>query len=206
MDYEKLKSAAETITMPEEVKRRIVRNCKTQILNSRKEIIMKTNKNNTFIKKPAAVFVAVALCLSLSVTALAATGVLQGFFQDITDYRGAVVGTSYEQATDEIGMDVTVNGNELTALATFANPQMAPYSEAEKLGIAAYQIVDANGKVAAEGAAESTEIVNGQAAINIKLDDIESGSYKLIVTAFVTEKKADQPLNISGAWECAFTK
>lgn len=206
MDYEKLKSAAETITMPEEVKRRIVRNCKTQILNSRKEIIMKTNKNNTFIRKPAAVFVAVALCLSLSVTALAATGVLQGFFQDITDYRGAVVGTSYEQATDEIGMDVTVNGNELTALATFANPQMAPYSEAEKLGIAAYQIADANGKVVAEGAAESTEIVNGQAAINIKLDDIESGSYKLIVTAFVTEKKADQPLNISGAWECAFTK
>ena len=206
MDYEKLKAAAETITMPEEVKRRIVRNCKTQILNSRKEIVMKTNKNNTFIRKPAAVFVAVALCLSLSVTALAATGVLQGFFQDITDYRGAVVGTSYEQATDEISMDVTVNGNELTALATFINPQMAPYSEAEKLGIAAYQIVAANGKVVAEGTAESSEIVNGQAAINIKLDDIESGSYKLVVTAFVTEKKADQPLNMSGTWECAFSK
>ena len=167
---------------------------------------MKTNKNNTFIRKPAAVFVAVALCLSLSVTALAATGVLQGFFQDITDYRGAVVGTSYEQATDEISMDVTVNGNELTVIATFANPQMAPYSEAEKLGIAAYQVVDANGKVVAEGAAESTEIVNGKAAVNIKLDGIDRGSYKLIVTAFVTEKKADQPLNISGAWECAFTK
>ena len=206
MDYERLKSAAETITMPEEVKRRIVRNCKTQILNSRKEIVMKTNKKNTFIRKPAAVFVAVALCLSLSVTALAATGVLQGFFHDITDYHGAVVGTSYEQATDEISMDVTVNGNELTALVSFINPQMVPYSEAEKLGIAAYQVVDANGRVVAEGAAESTKIVNGQAAINIMLDEIESGNYKLIVTAFVTEKKADQPLNISGAWECAFTK
>ena len=206
MDYEKLKSAAETITMPEEVKRRIVRKCKTQISDSRKEIVMKTNNNNTFIRKPAAVFVAVALCLSLSVTALAATGVLKGFFQDITNWSGAVVGTSYEQATDEISMDVTVNGNELTALATFINPQMAPYSEAEKLGIAAYQIVDANGKVVAEGAAESTKIVNGQAAINIKLNDIGSGSYKLIVTAFVSEKKADQPLNINGNWEYAFTK
>lgn len=206
MDYEKLKSAAETITMPEEVKRRIVRNCKTQISNLRKEIVMKTNKNNTFTRKPAAVFVAVALCLSLSVTALAATGVLQGYFRDITNWQGAIVGTSYEQATDEIGMEVTVNGNELTVMATFANPQMAPYSEAEKLGIAAYQVVDANGKVVAEGAAESTEIVNGQAAVNIKLDGIDRGSYKLIVTAFVTEKKADQPLNISGAWECAFTK
>ena len=205
MDYEKLKSAAETITMPEEVKRRIVRKCKTQISDSRKEIVMKTNNNNTFIRKPAAVFVAVAFCLSLSVTALAATGVLKGFFQDITNWSGAVVDTSYEQATDEISMDVTVNGNELTALATFINPQMAPYSEAEKLSIAAYQIVDANGKVVAAGAAESTKIVNGQAAINIKLNDIGSGSYKLIVTAFVSEKKADQPLNINGNWECAFT-
>lgn len=205
MDYEKLKSAAETITMPEEVKRRIVRKCKTQISDSRKEIVMKTNNNNTFIRKPAAVFVAVAFCLSLSVTALAATGVLKGFFQDITNWSGAVVDTSYEQATDEISMDVTVNGNELTALVTFINPQMAPYSEAEKLSIAAYQIVDANGKVVAAGAAESTKIVNGQAAINIKLNDIGSGSYKLIVTAFVSEKKADQPLNINGNWECAFT-
>lgn len=206
MDYEKLKSAAETITMPEEVKSRIIRNCKTQISNSRKEIIMKTNKNNTFFRKPAAVFVAVALCLSLSVTALAAKGVLQGFFQDITDYRGAVVGTSYEHAADEIAMNVTVNGDELTVLATFADPQMVPYVYAERLGIAAYSIVDTNGKVVKEGAAESIEVVNGQAAVSIQLDGIDSGSYKLIVTAFVSEKKADQPLNINGNWECAFTK
>lgn len=206
MDYEKLKSAAETITMPEEVKRRIIKNCKTQISNSRKEIIMKTNKNNTFFRKPAAVFVAVALCLSLSVTALAAKGVLQGFFQDITDYRGAVVGTSYEHAADEIAMNVTVNGDELTVLATFADPQMVPYVYAERLGIAAYSIVDTNGKVVKEGAAESIAVVNGQAAVSIQLDGIDSGSYKLIVTAFVSEKKADQPLNINGNWECAFTK
>ena len=167
---------------------------------------MKTNQNNTFIRKPAAVFVAVALCLSLPVTALAATGVLKGFFQDITNWQGAVVGTSYEQATDEIGVNVTVNGNELTVLATFADPQMIPYVYAEKLGIAAYQIVDANNKVVKEGAAESTEIVNGQAAVSIQLDDIDSGSYNLIITAFVSEKKADQPMNINGNWECAFTK
>jgi len=206
VDYEKLKSAAETITMPEEVKHRIVRNCKTQISNSRKGIIMKTNKNNTFIRKPAAVFVAVALCLSLSVTALAATGVLQGHFRDITNWQGAIAGTSYEQATDEIGMEVTVNGNELTALVTFFNSQDLPYRETEKLGIAAYRIVDANGNVVKEGTAESTKVTNGQAAVSIRLDGIDGGSYKLIVTAFVSEKKADQPLNINGNWECAFSK
>jgi len=206
MDYEKLKSAAETITMPEEVKRRIARNCKTKISNSRKEIIMKTNNSPTFFRKPAAVFVAAALCLSLTVTTLAATGVLKGYFRDITNWQGAIVGISYEQATDEIGMELTVNSNELTALVTFLNPQDLPCRETEKLGIAAYGIVDANGDVVKEGAAESTEVVNGQAAVSIKLDDIDSGNYKLIVTAFVSEKKADQPLHLNGHWECAFTK
>lgn len=206
MDYEKLKSAAETITMPEEVKRRIVRNCKTQISNSRKEIVMKTNKNNTFFRKPATAFAVLAICLSLSVTAVAASGVLKGYFRDITNWNGAIVGTSYEQATDEISMNVTVNGNELTALATFSVPQEYPYREIEQLGIAAYRIVDANGAAVKEGAAESTKVTNGQAAVSIKLDGIDGGNYKLIVTAFVGEKKAEQPLNINGNWECAFTK
>ena len=204
MDHKKLKSAAETITMPEEVKRRIVGNCKTRISNSRKEIIMK--ENNIFAGKPAAVFAAVVLCLSLSVTALAAAGVWQGFFRDITNWKGAVVGTSYEQATDEMDVNVTVEGDELIVQAAFADPQTAPYVYAEKLGIAAYRIVDANGQVVKEGAAESAEVSDGQAAVAIRLDDIDSGNYQLIVTAFVSEKKADQPLNINGNWECAFTK
>ena len=205
MEYEKLKAAAETITMPDERKRRIVRNCKTQISDSGKETGMNTKKN-IFYRKPAAVFVAVALCLSLSVTALASTGVLQGYFRDITNWQGAIVGTSYEQATDEIGLEVTVNGNELTALATFFIPQDFPYREIEKLGIAAYRIVDANGNVVKEGAAEAVEVVNGQADIRIQLDDIDSGSYVLIVTAFVGEKKAEQPLPVNGSWECGFIK
>lgn len=148
-----------------------------------------------------------AVCLSLSVTALEAIGVLQGFFRDITNYSGTIVGTSYEQATDEINMDVTIdNGNELTVLVTFADPQKAPYAYAERLGIAHYRIEDVNGKVVKEGSAESNEVVNGQAAVNTELDDISSGSYKLFVTAFVSEKKADQSLNINGNWECEFSK
>ena len=206
MDYAKLKSAAETITMPEEAKRRIVRNCKTQIRNSRKETVMKTNQNRTFIRKPALVCIAAVLCLSLSVTALAATGVLKGNFKDIINWQGAVVGTSYEQATDEIDMNVTVNGDELTVRAAFADPQKAPYVDSERLGIAQYRIVDGNGRVVKEGAAESAEVVNGQAVTSIRLDDIDSGSYILTVTDFVSEKKADQPLNINGTWQCAFTK
>lgn len=206
MNFKKLKNATESIKMPEDMKYRITKNCKTKLSSSRKEFIMKNNKNNTFLRKPIAVFVAVAILLSLSVTALATTGVMKGFFQDITDFRGAVTGTSYEQATDEISMDGTVNNNELIVSATFINPQQPPYCYTEKLGIAEYSITDTNGKLIKEGSANSAEIVNGQAEISIPLNAINSGSYKLVVTAFVSEKKADQPLNINGNWSCDFTK
>ena len=206
MEFENLKSAAQEITMPEEMKRRIAHNCKKQILNTMEEHTMNNRKNYSFFRKPAAVFAVLAVCLSLSVTALAATGVLQGFFRDITNYSGAIIGTSYEQASDEINMDVTVNGDEMTVRATFADPQMAPYVYAERLGIAQYRIVDGNGKIVKEGSVESTEVINGQAAVSINLNDVDDGSYRLIVTAFVSEKKADQPLNINGNWECEFSK
>lgn len=206
MEFENLKYVAQEITMPEEMKRRIAHNCKKQILNTMEEHTMNNRKNNSFFRKPAAVFAVLAVCLSLSVTALAATGVLQGFFRDITNYSGAIIGTSYEQASDEINMDVTVNGDEMTVRATFADPQMAPYVYAERLGIAQYRIVDGNGKIVKEGSVESTEVINGQAAVSINLNDVDNGSYRLIVTAFVSEKKADQPLNINGNWECEFSK
>ena len=206
MEFENLKSAAQEITMPEEMKRRIAHNCK-QIETTMEEHNMNNRKNTSFFRKPAAVFAALAVCLSLSVTALAATGVLQGFFRDITNHSGAIVGTSYEQATDEIAVDVTVNGNELTVQATFVDPNKLPYRESQLLGIADYRIMDAEGNVVQEGATDKfTPVANGQASIVLELNELATGSYKLIVTAFVSEKKADQPLNISGTWECEFSQ
>ena len=206
MEFESLKSAAQEITMPEEMKCRIAHNCK-QIETTMEEHNMNNRKNTSFFRKPAAVFAALAVCLSLSVTALAATGVLQGFFRDITNHSGAIVGTSYEQATDEIDMNVTVDRDELTVLATFVDPNMFPYRESQLLGIADYRIMDAEGNVVQEGATDKfTPVANGQASIVLELNELATGSYKLIVTAFVSEKKADQPLNISGTWECEFSK
>ena len=206
MEFGNLKSAAQEITMPEEMKRRIAHNCK-QIETTMEEHNMNNRKNTSFFRKPAAVFAALAVCLSLSVTALAATGVLQGFFRDITNHSGAIVGTSYEQATDEIDMDITVDGDELTVLATFMDPNKFPYRESQLLGIADYRIMDAEGNVVQEGATDKfTPVANGQASIVLELNELATGSYKLIVTAFVSEKKADQPLNISGTWECEFSK
>ena len=207
MEFENLKSAAKKISMPEEMKERIVRNCQKQIENTMEEHTMNNCKSTSLFRKPAVVLAALAVCLSLSVTALADTGVLRGYFRDITHFSGAIVGTSYEQATDEIHMDVTVSGDELTVLAAFAAPHKFPYRETELLGIAEYRILDAEGKVVQEGATDrSCPVVNGQAAVVIGLKGLESGSYKLMVTAFVSEKKADQPLKIHGSWECAFRR
>lgn len=206
MEFEILKSAAQEITMPREMKRRIAQNCKKQIVNTMEEHTMNKRKNNSLFRKPMAVFAVLTVCLTLSVTALATNGELKGYFRDIMNFSGAIVDTSYEQATDEISMDVKVSNDKLTVFAVFAEPGKDPYRAAEQLGIAQYRIVDEKGKVVKEDSAESTEVVNGQAAFNIELDDVSSGSYKLIVTAFVSEKKADQPLNINGNWECKFSK
>ena len=155
MEFENLKSAAKAITMDDEMNRRIARNCKKQIVNTMEEHTMSNRKNNPFFRKPAAVFAALAVCLSLSVTALAAPGVVQGFFRDIKNFSGAIVDISYEQATDEIRMDVTVNSNELTVLATFVDANKFPYRDSELLGIAEYKIVNLDGKVVKEGATTS---------------------------------------------------
>jgi len=206
MEYMKLKSAAETITMPTEMKQHIAENCKTQIPNARKDTPMKTNKNRTFFGKSAVSFAALAVCLTLTVTALAGSDSVKGFFRDITNWQGAIVGTSYEQATNEIAMTATVSGDALTVLVAFADPQAIPYKYAETLGIAAYSILDANGKVVIEGSAAPVEIVSGQAVIHIPLIDLVRGTYKLAVSAFISGKKADQPLNLNGSWESVFTK
>ena len=50
----------------------------------------------------------------IGVTTLAATGKLEGFFKDIKRWDGAIVGTSYEQATDEIDVSVIEGYSEMT--------------------------------------------------------------------------------------------
>ena len=201
MKCSSMKNVAEKIVMPEDVKRRIITNCKLQISQTQKESIMK--KNNIF-KRPATVLAAMAICFSLSVTALAATGVLKGFFQDVKRPDGAVVGTSYEQATDEIALKVNTGGDTLVVVVSFTDK--APFV-AEEIGIGDYQIVDGSGKVVKDGSyTEPAKIIDGTAEIKINLSEIDNGSYKLIVNSFVAYSKADQPMTVSGKWLNNFTK
>ena len=201
MKYSNIKNVAEKIVMPEDMKRRIITNCKLEISQTRKESFMKKNK---MFKRPAAVFAAMAICLSLSVSAMAAAGMLKGFFQDIKRPDGAVVGTTYEQATDEIAIGLNVNDDVLVVETSFTGE--APFI-AEELGLGDYQIVDGNGKVVKEGASTGyAEIIDGHATMKIYMNDVADGSYKLIINSFIATAKADQPLIVNGNWVCNFTK
>ena len=201
MKYNNIKNIAEKIVMPEDMKIRIAENCKKQISQQRKETTM---KNNKLFKKPAAVFATLAICLSLSVSAMAASGLLKGFFQDVKRPDGAVIGTTYEQATDEIALKVNIDGDTLAVIAAFTDK--APFIAAE-MGIGNYQIVDGNVKVVKDGSyTEHTKIIDGRAEIRIDISDIDNGSYKLIVTSFVAYNKADPPMAVNGDWACNFTK
>ena len=201
MECKALKQSVEKIEMPDEMKQRIIRNCRLSAAHETEETTMR-KKLNFSVKKAAVIAAVIALCLCAS--AAAANHV--GAFRDILNWKGAVVGTEYVRASDEIGVSAAAERGVLTITAAFLDPDTAPYRELETFGIGHYQIVDASGNVIAEGEGDSfAEILDGQAVMAVSLDDLENGAYKLLISSFVGCKKADQPLRISGSWECDFT-
>ena len=59
-----------------------------------------------------------ALSVFVCFSIVGAAAVKNGFFKDVTWGNGTVVGTTYEQASEEIGVNVTVDENELTVSVT----------------------------------------------------------------------------------------
>ena len=148
---------------------------------------------------------AAALSVFVCFSIVGAAAVKNGFFKDVTRQDGTVVGTTYEQASEEIELNVAVAENELTVSVTMLSPDKPPYSELDEFGISSYQITDMSGNVVIKDAAtELSQISNGQAEIKISLEGIGSGNYKLVINKYVGSAKADQPLEISGVWECEF--
>lgn len=202
MESRILAEKVKEIEMTEEMQDRILGNCYQKMEDK------KMNKNTTknMFKRPMIAVAALTLCLCVTgVTALAATGKLQGYFKDITNWNGAITGTTYEQATDELELQVTEVSDDLTVTITMLKPDVAPYSSLETFGLESYKIVDMEGKVVVKGdRTELAEVVDGKADVKISLENATEGEYKLQVTEMVGGSKADQPLVISGIWECEF--
>lgn len=204
MDYEKMKNSVKNIEMSDEMRARVIRNCQSKNLCKTEEITINRNKSNSWFKKSLPVTAVVSLFLCFTITAAAAEN--SGLFKDIINWKRDIVGAEYEQASDEIKVNVISGENEIIVCAEIINPTVVPYSELETLGIDKYKIVNMSGKVIVEeNCTEHFEAVNGKAEIKIPMENISGGDYKLVITAFVGGKKADQPLPIRGTWECEFS-
>lgn len=199
MDKKKFANTIREIEMPIEMQQRIIENC-----------YVETEKKsmNKMFKKPLAAAASFAICVCLTgVTALAATGKLEGFFRDIKRWDGAVIGTAYEQSTDEVEVNIMDVTDKLVVELTMIHSNEAPYSIFETFGIQEYKIMDANGNVVAENETlEMAVITEDKAYVNIPLDHVNAGEYTLMVSALVGSAKAEQPLVLSGTWECSFTR
>ena len=217
MENETLKQQVNAIIMPQDMQRRIIDNCYKEMEDTTMgKTVLKRNK--TLFMRPMAVAAALILCFCLAgVTGLAASGKLQGFFRDIVRWDGAVTGTTYEQATDEIHMQITDITDTLTVKFTVLDPTVAPYAMFDTFSIKEYTIVNTDGKVAAGSNAshgkavkdqklDMAKLSNGNAVVTIPLSSVPAGKYTLIVTKLVGSAKADQPLEISGVWECTFIR
>ncbi|MBP3205147.1 MAG: hypothetical protein J6M66_06975 [Lachnospiraceae bacterium] len=217
METKKLTQQIKALKMPQDTQRRIIDNCYKEMEGTTMErTVLKRNK--TLCMRPVVTAASLILCFFLAgVTGLAASGKLQGFFRDIVRWDGAVTGTTYEQATDEIHMQITDIADKLTVEFTVLDPAVAPYAYIDTFGIKEYTIMNADGKVASGSDAshgkavkdqtlDMAKLSNGSATITIPLSSVPTGEYTLIVTKLVGSAKADQPLEISGVWECTFIR
>lgn len=194
------------IEMPDEMRKRIIANCFDALNKERNTGETRMRRINNRWKKslPIAAALVLGVCIT-GVTAMAATGKLEGFFKDIKNWNGAVVGTAYEQATEEIAVSIKEVTNELIVLVTIEEPEKPPYLYSELFGIVSYKIEDMEGNVVLNEEAFGERVnFSNQMSLEIPLNQIPSGEYKLVIEQFISEKKADQPLKISGNWECEF--
>lgn len=177
------------IEMPEEMKKRIIEKC-----NIETEVITMKKIN----RKPMllAASLAIIICLG-AVTAFASSGRMQGFFSDVLRWDNAVVGTEYEDATDEISVTATAKDGKILVEAVFLETDNAPYLYIDLLGINACTLTDINGNVIETESVDKVEIIDGRAVI-----EIAGNAEKIVITEFVGGAKAEQDLVIAGVWEC----
>lgn len=201
MEKELLRKEVEQIKMPKEMEDEIVRNCYGKM----EDEAMTKNNIKKFKIRPAAAAAVMALCLCMvGITSMAATGKLEGFFKDVKNWNGAVVGTSYEQATDEVEVFAEAQEGTLKVELIMLHQNEAPYSELDEFGIEAYRILDSQKNVVLEGHTEMNTVQNGKTGMEIALQSLTKGEYIFEVTKLVGGSKADQPLVLTGNWECKF--
>ena len=186
MDIANLFEYAKNIEMPGDMQTRIIANCQ-RCIRQRPLPIKKT------------LIIAAALLTLLGISAVST--VRLGYFKDIKNSFGTVIGTEYLNATEEICVQASLSDGVLSLRISFVQPDMFPYRTTEQLAVGSCQITDANGTVQLiQASAVCAPVANGEANIIIPLDTPVSSPCTLQIDSFISTKKADQPLRIEGSW------
>jgi hypothetical protein len=148
---------------------------------------------------------------------------VKGFFSDITKWNGAVIGTEYNNATNEI--NVAVGEKEIQSdkisfplVITLNEPDKGPYSILEAFSIGEFEVLK-NGEpvnkkqLVFEAGAKSEydfEIQdeekllaqeNHEFKTNLAITDSSTNDYTLVIKSFFIQSKGDAPLEVKGQWE-----
>ena len=176
------------------------------------------SKTKITMKRTLATAAVLALCLvTICMTPLASS--IRGFFSDIVRFDGAITGTKYENATNDIKVDVleltSGNGNIIIPLdLTFEKPTEAPFPYIQEVAVSEYKIFDSNNKeiiktkLSAEDGDKCT-VSDGKVQVNLSLNDskFKSGEeYTIVIEKMYGLSKADAPLHITGTWKCNFIR
>lgn len=167
-------------------------------------IMLKFRKNT--------VAAAVALVLTfglLTAGAVTYADSIRGAFSDVTRFDGAVVGTEYHNATEEIEVTAEANGDAVTVNARFLYPADAPYAFITELSLQNVTLTDSSGaKLLSVEETEQANINSGSATVRIPLGTVSlspDAEYTLTFDTAVGHAKAEQPLPMSGNWSCTVT-
>ena len=171
------------------------------------------NMNKNQIKKTVAA-AAVALVCVFAVGSTTFADSIKGMFKDIVRFDGAVTGSEYVGATDEVRVtagEVTVTDTEVYVPVeiTFLNPETAPFKYIELVEVDAFEILNTDGEVVVseEEANVVCSVNNGVANLSLSVEAgklVAGETYTLVIESFEGCKKADAPLAVKGEWECAF--
>ena len=187
-------------------------------IKNMEERTMSKTKGRITMKRTFAIAAVLALCI-ITVTMTPLANSIKGFFSDIIRFDGAITGTQYENATNDIKVDVleltSEKGNVIISLdLTFENPTEAPFPYFQEVAVSEYKIVDSNNKeviktkLPAEDGDKGT-VSDGKVLVNLSLNDakLKSGEeYTIVIEKMYGLSKADAPLHITGKWECKFVK
>ena len=171
---------------------------------------MSKPKNIIWLRRASTVAAVVTIC---AVTVVSA-GAIKGMFKDVKRWDGAVIGTEYVNATNDIEMSINATKDEYISLdINFENQNEAPFAFIQEVAITDYKVLDNNDKEVLE--VNSTvengikgKVENGRVLVELPTEDKlnTNQDYKIVIDTIYGLAKADQPLKITGTWECEFSR